>query len=165
MPRTLADRTKTRPRATFAALDDAACAALLARRHIGRIAYSFHDRVDVEPISYAYEDGWIYGRTAPGSKLTTIHHSPWVAFQVDDIRGPLDWDSVVAHGTFYTLAPEGTPVDRRAWRAARAAAKRLLPEAWTDEDPAPFRTIPFRIHVAEMTGRSAREPHAEEPAP
>ncbi|MEY2457594.1 MAG: hypothetical protein QOK06_2706, partial [Acidimicrobiaceae bacterium] len=29
--------------------------ALLARNRVGRIAYSFHDRVDIEPVHYVYE--------------------------------------------------------------------------------------------------------------
>jgi nitroimidazol reductase NimA-like FMN-containing flavoprotein (pyridoxamine 5'-phosphate oxidase superfamily) len=80
-----------------------------------------------------------------------------VAFEVDEVRGMFDWDSVVVHGTFYALAPEGTDADRRAWEQARRAVQRLVPDAWTESDPMPYRTIPFRIHVADVAGRTARE--------
>lgn len=145
------------PAPVFDALDRSECEALLARQNVGRLAFAFHDRVDVEPIHYVYEDGWIYGRTSPGSKINTLRHSQWVAFEVDDIRGPFDWDSVVVHGTFYELMPSGTDIDKRAWQHARDIVQRLVPEAWTDSDPVAFRTIPFRIEAAEMTGRAARE--------
>ena len=46
--------------------------ALLGRHHVGRLAFTFHDRVDIEPISYVFADGHLWGRTAPGTKLTTI---------------------------------------------------------------------------------------------
>jgi hypothetical protein len=77
-------------RPTFRDLDTAEAHQILARNHVGRIAYSFHDRVDIEPISYVYADGVIYLRTTVGSKLTTLARAPWVAFDVDEVVGPFD---------------------------------------------------------------------------
>ena len=57
----------TRPLApTFRDLDAVEMVDLLARNHVGRLAYSFHDRVDIEPIHYVYADGAFYLRTEPG---------------------------------------------------------------------------------------------------
>ena len=36
---------------------------------MGRIAFSLHDRVDVEPIHYVFSDPWIFGRTSQGARL------------------------------------------------------------------------------------------------
>ena len=58
--------------------------AVLARNHFGRIAYSFRDRVNIEPISYVFENDWIFGRTSIGSKWLTLQHHPWVAFEVEE---------------------------------------------------------------------------------
>src|SRR2546423_116632 len=80
---------------------------LLACNHVGRIAYAFHDRVDILPVHYVYDAGWIYGRTSEGTKLIALAHNPWVAFEVDVIRGLFDWESVVVHGSFHQLDPEG----------------------------------------------------------
>ena len=63
---------------TIVELSRAAGLRLLAEHHIGRIAFTFRDRVDIEPISYVYADGWIYARTSPGTKLTTVEHHPFV---------------------------------------------------------------------------------------
>ena len=90
--------------------------ALLARNHVGRLAFTFHDRVDIEPISYVYVDGWLYARTSPGTKLDTVHHHPWVAFEIDEIRGRLDWRSVVVRGTIYFLSGDA-PADKDYQRA------------------------------------------------
>src|SRR5438105_5401 len=110
MPRKSSSRSPGRPRAVeepnaadaaplrapiFGVLDRAGCEALLARQRVGRLAFAFHDRVDIEPIHYAYEDGWLYGRTSHGSKLATVLHNPWVAFEVDEVRSHFDWESVV----------------------------------------------------------------------
>jgi nitroimidazol reductase NimA-like FMN-containing flavoprotein (pyridoxamine 5'-phosphate oxidase superfamily) len=140
----------------FRALDRAEIDAVLRRNQVGRIAYSLHDRVDVQPIHYVYdEDKWIYGRTSPGQKLATIAHNLWVAFEVDEVAGTFDWRSVVAHGGFYLIDPNGPAQDKEAWEHGISLLRRVVPETMTDDDPAAFRTMLFRIHVDEVTGRTA----------
>ncbi len=85
---------------------------VLARNHIGRIAYSFHDRVDIEPIGYVLAGEWIVGRTSPGSKLNMIGHNRWVAFEVDEVDSMLEWRSVVVYGAFYALDSDGLQFER-----------------------------------------------------
>ena len=111
---------------TFRDLDETETHDLLARNHVGRIAYSFHDRVDIEPISYVFADGAIYLRTTPGSKLETLAHSPWVAFEVDEVSGPFDWKSAVAHGTIYTLHDAGGEIDERRIVSRSTGSARLF---------------------------------------
>src|SRR6185369_2839696 len=94
------------------------CDALLSRNRIGRLAYSFHDKVDVEPIHYVYADGLLFFRTAPGAKATTLAHHPWVAFEVDEPHGLFEWRSVVVHGTVYAAHPSGSPSDRDVYQRA-----------------------------------------------
>jgi uncharacterized protein len=141
---------------------------LLAAQRVGRIAFSFHDRVDIEPIAYVYDDGWIYARTSPGTKLTTVRHHPYVAFEIDDIRGAGDWRSVVVHGTIYFLDPEpdrepdpargiaGGTADRQAHAHALRVLRTLDPAALTAGDATPYRHQLFRIHVDQLTAREAR---------
>ena len=140
---------------SFRALDRAESEAILSRNHIGRIAYSFHDRADIEPIHYAYEDGWIYGRTSPGVKIVTLTHHRWVAFEVDEVDGPFDWRSVVVHGTVYLLTSDDAQATERDLARGLALLRRFLPEAFTADDPTPFRTVLFRLSTSEITGRCA----------
>ncbi|HLS48070.1 MAG TPA: pyridoxamine 5'-phosphate oxidase family protein, partial [Gemmatimonadales bacterium] len=146
----------------FRDMDQAECEALLKRHHHGRIAFSFKDRVDIQPISYLFEGEWLVGRTQHGSKLRTLQQSPWVAFEVDETDGPFDWRSVVIRGTVYILSP-GTP----EYEENVAAIQALLPAAFTEDDPTPERDVVFRIYPRDMTGRSAssRAPDAKRPAP
>lgn len=127
---------------------------LLGRNHIGRIAFSFHDSVDIRPLSYVYTDDWIFGRTSPGDKLVTLRHNQWVAFEVDEIQGMLDWESVLAHGTFYRLEPEGAESDVRLYERALRSIRKLAPKTLTEGDPVPFRTELFGIAVDSISGRS-----------
>jgi len=144
----------TRPE--FVDLPEGEAIALLKRNHVGRLAFSFHDRVDVEPISYVYDDGFIYGRTSPGTKLTTVKHHPWVAFQVDEIEGRYDWRSVTVRGTLYFLDPAGGDRAREAYERALEVLRRVDADALTPGDPVSFRSQLFQIYKDEMTAREAR---------
>lgn len=129
--------------------------SLLARHHIGRLAYSFRDRVDVEPIHYVYEKGWIYGRTSPGAKLTAVQHNPWVAFEVDEVDSVLEWRSAVVHGTLYLLSGRHAAVDESVVRDAEALLRRVVPSAFEPGDPTPERNVLIRIAVQEFSGRAS----------
>ena len=85
------------------------CNTILSRNHVGRIAFSFHDHVDIEPINFSYEEDWIYGRTADGTKLRTLAHNRWVAFEMDEVIAMSDWRSVVIKGALYILEPGEPP--------------------------------------------------------
>ena len=139
---------------TIRELTRAEAEALLRRHVVGRLAFAFDRRVEIRPIHFVYEDGWLYGRTTPSDKIDMWRHSRWVAFEVDEVRGLFDWTSVVVHGGLYLVTPEGT-ADAGTWERAVQVLRRLVPEAGTAHDPVPERTIVFRIHADEVTGRSA----------
>jgi nitroimidazol reductase NimA-like FMN-containing flavoprotein (pyridoxamine 5'-phosphate oxidase superfamily) len=137
----------------FRTLTDRECRALLRRHHVGRLGFTFRDKVDVEPISYVLNSEWLYARTAPGTKLLQLSHNPWVAFEVDEVTGPFDWGSVVAHGTAYFLTAGG--LDESGYDKAVKVLRSIDPRALTHEDLIPERTTLFRIHIDSMTGRAA----------
>ena len=131
------------------------CESVLACNHVGRMAYSFHDAVDIRPIHYVFDDTWLFGRTSPGDKLITLQHHQWVAFEVDEILGPFDWKSVVTHGTFYKLESDGAGPDRKLYDRALAGIQKLTPDVFTEADPVPFRTELFGISLDTITGRAS----------
>jgi nitroimidazol reductase NimA-like FMN-containing flavoprotein (pyridoxamine 5'-phosphate oxidase superfamily) len=124
--------------------------ALLTRNTVGRIAFSRHDRVDIEPIHYVYEAPWIFGRTSPGAKLLTLSYNSWCAFETDEVHGMFDWASVVVKGPF---SPRNSPFATWDYDRAVAALRRLLPSALTDDDPTPNRNVVFGVHASEITGK------------
>lgn len=147
-------------RPTFRELAREECEVVLARNHVGRIAWSHANHIDVEPIHYVHAGRWLFGRTSPGAKLDTLaggfyHVSP-VAFEVDEVEALFSWRSVVVHGNFYPIDPEGAPWEREQWAAGIEALRRLVPESFTERDPVPFRTVLFGIAVQEVSGREAR---------
>lgn len=131
--------------------------ALLGRHHIGRIAFTSNERVDIQPIHYVFEEGWLYGRTSRGSKFASLAQHSWCAFEVDEVRDLFDWDSVVVKGHVELLDPElGSP---DAYTRGLALMRSLVPDTFTDNDPVPYRSILFRLEASEITGRSARSGH------
>ncbi len=128
---------------------------ILTSNHVGRIAFAFHDRVDIQPIHYVFDNGWIYGRTSQGTKLATVLHHPWVAFEVDEVEGLFHWRSVVVKGTFYLLEPDTPMQQDQGFGRGVELLRTLLAETLTADDPTPFRHSVFRIHLDEVTGREA----------
>jgi nitroimidazol reductase NimA-like FMN-containing flavoprotein (pyridoxamine 5'-phosphate oxidase superfamily) len=141
----------------FSTLEEEDARAILARNRVGRIAFSIRDRVDIQPIHFAYDGDWLFGRTEIGAKLTSLVHQPACALEVDEVHDLFHWDSVVVRGTFRMLDPENGPVD--LYDRALARLRQLVPGTLTSRDPAPRRVILFAIRIDEITGRSARSAH------
>ncbi len=146
---------KVPPRPTIHPLDRREVEALLARNHVGRIAYSFHDRVDIEPIHYVFDEGVLCLRTSPGSKLTTVEHNPWVAFEVDEVDALFEWRSVVAHGTLYLVEDGAEAIAHATYQRTLERLRTLIPETFAAGDPVPYRHGLYRLHLTEATGRVA----------
>ena len=141
---------------TFTVLDEPSCEALLESSHVGRLAYTFRDRVDIEPVHYVYRDRGIYGRMQPGTKVGVLAHHPWVAFEVDDVTGLFDWRSVVVHGRVEFPLMDGPHPEQKRAEAAIAQFRTLVPEAFTADDPTPKRELVFLLPVHEISGRMAQ---------
>ena len=148
-------KPKKQPTPTFRELTRAECDALLERNRVGRIAFTFRDRVDIEPVHYVYAKGWLHGRTSLGTKLATLRHHPWIAFEVDETKGLYDWRSVIVHGVVHIPDRDGSPSDGEAYESTLGLMRKLEPLAWQPGDPTPQREVLFRIHVDEVSGRVA----------
>ncbi len=92
-----------RETAVLGELDAAAIESLLLNEVTGRIGCHAQGRTYVVPITYAYESGSVYGHSSEGLKLRMMRENPRVCFQVDRVRGPGDWESVIAWGEFEEL--------------------------------------------------------------
>jgi len=147
----------------FREMDREEIEAMLLRNKVGRLAFSLHDRVDVQPIHYVYERGWLYGRTSEGDKLMALSHNQWVAFEVDEVEDVFDWKSIVIHGSFWVLHPRGSPHAEELWVKAAELVSRVVPGSLTENDPVGFRQTLFRIAVSDVRGREAKTklPHQE----
>ena len=139
----------------FFVLSREECADVIARNHVGRLAFREGHQLDIQPVGYVARDEWLFLRSAYGAKLEAITHDPFVAFEVDEIDGPFDWRSVVVHGTIYLIPTDGSETEGKAQRAMDAI-RSMMPEAFTAKDPVPERQILYGLYIHEMTGRLAQ---------
>jgi uncharacterized protein len=145
----------------FRVLTPAECHALLARHSVGRVAFVRANRVEIIPLHYVFANGVLSGRTAPGTRLgdaSANFYNAWpVAFEIDEFEELFRWRSVVVHGNLHGAAPGDAEWLRNtpAWEDAMRSFRTLMPEAFTERDPAGFRDILIRIDAAEVSGREA----------
>ena len=137
----------------FSTLSEVEARVVLSRNSLGRLAYSRHNRVDIEPLYYVLNADWMYGRTSAGSKIATLAHQHWCAFEVDEVRSMFDWTSVVVQGSFHVLNPAG---DVTAYEHGLALLRAFYAGTLMDDDYAPHRTTLFRISIGSISGRSAQ---------
>jgi nitroimidazol reductase NimA-like FMN-containing flavoprotein (pyridoxamine 5'-phosphate oxidase superfamily) len=143
----------TKPR--FRSLPREECTAILARNHVGRLAYAAGSRVEIKPLNYVLHEGWLYGRTSRGGHLEA--NATWapVAFEVDEVEEIFRWRSVVVHGGLYTMVDDGRALHDEEWWQGVQLLRTLIPATFTGDDPVEFRMVLFRMAVQEVTGREA----------
>lgn len=145
-------------------LSRSAIEVVLRRNGVGRIAYVLEERVEVEPIHFAFADGCIYGRTAQGAKLRTVQHDRTITFHVDEVDGVLAWRSIVARGRVTMLPLDPTEQEREQWKEGLAVLQRLeSPGQGTADDVGP-RGSAFRMPLDEVVGQRCGDLRATTPA-
>jgi uncharacterized protein len=145
----------TRRTPTFRELSRDEIVEILQRNQLGRLAYMAEGRVDIEPLSYVWADGYLCGRTAPGTKVDALANHPWCAFEVDEVRGPMDWASVVVKGTFFVVSPGPSTEQRETYEETLRMIRGVTESAPTDAEQLTSRAILFRMYVEEARGRAS----------
>ena len=84
-------------------LDKSQIDDLLKSELIGRLGCFDGNKVYVVPITYAYDNGYIYGHTKDGLKIQMMRNNPNVCFEIDWMKDMSNWKSVIVYGTFEEL--------------------------------------------------------------
>lgn len=144
----------------FGKLTDQEIEEILAKEVYGHLGCHNSEMVYVVPLSYAYEDRYIYGHSREGMKIQLMKQNPKVCFQVTQMENMANWKSVIIWGEYEELKSDE---ERRA--GLQTLLKRHAPHIpsktlqLTDEWPfTPIHTasvhgIIFRIRIMQQTGR------------
>lgn len=151
----------------FGDLDTYQIDDVLTKQFVGRIGCSLQGETYIVPISFAYEDNYIYCLTKEGKKATIMRENPKVCFQVDEMKTMANWRSVVVQGRFEELTSKE---DRT--KALQILLNRYLPvmssvtthlgDYWPfrPEDVNRIEGIVFRIAINEKTGKFEYNGHS-----
>ena len=146
----------------FGDLGEDAIEVVLKHQLIGQIGCHANDLTYVVPISYAYQDDYIYGYSQEGMKIDMMRTNPKVCFEVHTLENMANWQSVVAWGNFEEIStdPErGEAIkillhrDLPAIKSEKTyltAQRPLNPEDIKSED---VKGVVFRIKLTKKTGR------------
>ncbi len=76
------------------------CQEILAENHYGHLGCVDGEEVYVVPITYLYQDGFLYGFTRKGHKIDLLKKNPRMCVQVENIVSGEEWKSVICWGFF-----------------------------------------------------------------
>lgn len=134
---------------------------VLHSQFIGRIGCCSEDRIYVVPVTYVYDNGYVYAHSKEGQKVKMMRKNPKVCFQVDTMENMTNWRSVILWGEYEELTTE-----KDQQTGMKIMIDRLAP-IMTSETVRPsehfshppeivekgFKAVAYRIKVKEKTGR------------
>lgn len=133
---------------------------LLQQKVFAHLGCYAKDEMYIVPISYFYDNGYIYSHSRPGKKIQMMRDNPSICIQVEDVEDFFHWRSVIAWGKFEELPEEESIV------AMRTILQRLsqsnVPTDFEIDVTAELETaIVFRMKIEKMTGRFEEEDFGE----
>ena len=149
----------------------------LKTEFIGRIGCYADGKVYVVPVTYVYENGYIYGHTKDGLKIQMMRNNPNVCFEIDRMKNMRNWESVIAYGIFEELKGDESKngleiLLKRLVSIWRETSPSIEPDSHDNADyetfafqysflapflhsldNADYETVVYRIKINEVTGK------------
>jgi uncharacterized protein len=131
---------------------------LLTGESLGRLGCVSESGPYVVPIQYACESGCdgVVVHSLEGEKIRAMRERPDVCLEVDRVKNPVSWKSVVARGVFEELSGD------EARAALDRVVTRLLPTGNVPAGVDPFcppgmenKVVMFRVRFISKSGRFA----------
>jgi nitroimidazol reductase NimA-like FMN-containing flavoprotein (pyridoxamine 5'-phosphate oxidase superfamily) len=121
---------------------------LLSAKHYGRLGCCVDGEPYVVPINYLFDGDSIYIHSKPGRKINALRANPRACLQVDEVKNPYNWRSVIAFGRYEEVSDEAER------ERTLASLFNHLPHVTPVESKMTSlqQTIVFRLRVDEVTG-------------
>lgn len=113
---------------------------VLTSNLIGRIGCGMGKKIYVVPVTYYYDGEYVIGHTTEGMKINFLRQNPECCFEVDERKSILNWQSVIAWGTFEELTGE------EANKGREKLLDRLRPFIDSERQLQPGRMGPASAH-------------------
>ena len=134
-------------------LTDAQINKILATHRYGRVGFVYEDEVFIVPINYGYDGHDLYCQARPGTKIDGMRHNPHVGFQVDEIRDPAHWQSVLLQGRYVELFERREKEEGYRWVLEQAGGGERSEVSWA----IPIEhLVVFKIELVHRYGRFER---------
>jgi len=135
------------------------CRSVLARVSFGRLGCCFDNRPYVVPISFAFEDDYLYVLSTLGKKIEWMRKNPRVCVLVDQITSETQWVSILVNGSYQELAePQFTEERKHARKLLEGRARWWqvpLAERQSMSEQELIEPLFFRVHVDSLSGLGA----------
>ena len=140
---------------------------MLARAWLARLACEHDGQPYIIPISFAYDQNYLYAMSTHGQKITWMRSNPRVCVEVEELVSRQEWITVIVAGRYEELAdvPDNDMPRKHAYDVLRKNAlwwepgyvKTVLRGVERPLD----QTIYFRIHIDQIHGhRGVPDPAA-----
>ena len=136
------------------------CEHVLRRELTGRIGCSATGKVYIIPVTYVFDDNFIYAHSKEGLKIRMMRKNPKVCFEVESRESMRDWRTVILWGRYEELKSVSEQK-----KALKILNDHLLPFLLSESlRPAGYADAPrqvererkpviYRISIEEITGR------------
>ncbi len=132
---------------------------------IGRLGCSVEDKIYIIPVTYVFQNGYIYAHSKEGLKVEIMRKNPKVCFQVDAIENMTNWRSVLVWGEFEELKSEEAQTQAihiLADRFAPYVTSETLKSSSNSTPPGrvekKLKAVVYRIKITEKSGRFEKSP-------
>lgn|SRR5574341_133191 len=142
-------------------MTEAECHHALKQATVGRLACARDSQPYVVPIYFAYHERHLYAISTVGQKVEWMRANPLVCVEVDEIKEPDEWMSVVVFGRYEEL-PEVPEYKHARQRALYLLQKRST--WWWEpacirqnhrDTPHSCTPVAYRIHIDRVSGLHA----------
>jgi uncharacterized protein len=127
----------------------------LERGSLGHLGCFSSSEVYVVPITYVFENPYIYSHSKDGKKISMMRKNPSVCIEVEEIETMFSWQSAIAWGTYEELK------NNEAATAMRLLIKKITDKIAdgsassleVDFDAIFEDAIIYRIRIDKLSGR------------
>jgi nitroimidazol reductase NimA-like FMN-containing flavoprotein (pyridoxamine 5'-phosphate oxidase superfamily) len=143
-------------------LTPAACAEVLSRGSVARLACCRMNQPYVVPVSFVYDPRQVclFSFSAIGKKVEWMRTNPSVCVEVEDFEDRFNWTTVVVFGRYDEIgdAPKHQELRQRALHLFSERSRWWLPGAAKLGASEHQNVVVYRIHIDSMTGRRTTRP-------